>query len=222
MEVIMTRQDPRENLERLLKERGEDYAGLSRLIGKNAAYIQQFIKRGTPRKLDEEDRRTIAAYLGVSEALLGAPSSEHASGASDGMIRIPRLDVGASAGHGAITGSEVAVAHIAFDPKWLRQLCKGGTNKLSFIRVQGDSMTPTLDDGDDILVDGADGADRLRDGIYVLRREDTLMVKRLAINPFAARATITSDNPAYPEWRDVDLSTLTIIGRVVWAGRRLS
>jgi hypothetical protein len=222
MEVIMTSHDPRENLERLLKERGEDYAGLSRLIGKNAAYIQQFIKRGTPRKLDEEDRRTIAAYLGVSEALLGAPSSDHASGASDGMIRIPRLDVGASAGHGAITDSEVAVAHIAFDPKWLRQLCKGGTNNLSFIRVQGDSMTPTLDDGDDILVDGADGADRLRDGIYVLRREDTLMVKRLAINPFAARATITSDNPAYPEWRDVALSTLTIIGRVVWAGRRLS
>jgi phage repressor protein C with HTH and peptisase S24 domain len=218
----MTRPDPRETLERLLKERGEDYAGLSRLIGKNAAYIQQFIKRGTPRKLDEEDRRTIAAYLGVSEALLGGPSSEQASGASGGMIRVPRLDVGASAGHGAITDSEVAVAHIAFDPKWLRQLCKGGTNNLSFIRVQGDSMTPTLDDGDDILVDGADGEDRLRDGIYVLRREDTLMVKRLAINPFAARATITSDNPAYPEWRDVDLSTLTIIGRVVWAGRRLS
>ncbi|HEX9947011.1 MAG TPA: S24 family peptidase [Allosphingosinicella sp.] len=218
----MTRQDPRETLERLLKERGEDYAGLSRLIGKNAAYIQQFIKRGTPRKLDEEDRRTIAAYLGVSETLLGGPASEQSSGASGDMIRVPRLDVGASAGHGAITESEVAVAHIAFDPKWLRQLCKGGTNSLSFIRVQGDSMTPTLADGDDILVDGADGADRLRDGIYVLRREDTLMVKRLAINPFAARATITSDNPAYPEWRDVDLSTLTIIGRVVWAGRRLS
>ncbi|HEX8448805.1 MAG TPA: peptidase S24, partial [Allosphingosinicella sp.] len=46
----MDRNDPRETLERLLKERGEDFAGLSRLIGKNPAYIQQFIKRGTPRK----------------------------------------------------------------------------------------------------------------------------------------------------------------------------
>ncbi|HEX8512875.1 MAG TPA: S24 family peptidase [Allosphingosinicella sp.] len=218
----MDRIDPREALARLLKERGEDFAGLSRLIGKNPAYIQQFIKRGTPRKLDEDDRRTIARYLGVSEALLGGPSVGQSDDSTEGMIKVPRLDVGASAGHGAITGGEVAVSHIAFDPKWLRELCKGGTNKLSFIRVQGDSMSPTLADGDDILVDGADGADRLRDGIYVLRREDTLMVKRLAINPFAARATITSDNPAYPEWKDIDLSTLAIIGRVVWAGRRLS
>jgi len=217
----MDRPDPRETLERLLKERGEDFAGLSRLIGKNPAYIQQFIKRGTPRKLDEDDRRTIARYLGVSEQLLGAPDPQQPDG-DGGMIRIPRLDVEASAGHGAIAEGEGVVAHIAFDPQWLRQLCKGGTNKLSFIRVQGDSMSPTLADGDDILVDGADGSDRLRDGIYVLRREDTLMVKRLAVNPFAARATVSSDNPAYPEWRDVELSTLAIIGRVVWAGRRLS
>ncbi|HEU0135373.1 MAG TPA: S24 family peptidase [Allosphingosinicella sp.] len=214
--------DPRTALERLLRERGEDYAGLSRLIGKNPAYIQQFIKRGTPRKLDEQDRRTIARYLGVSEAVLGGPAAARGGDDQGDMVRVPRLDVGASAGHGAVADSEVPVAHIAFDPVWLRQLCKGGTNQLSFIRVQGDSMSPTLADGDDILVDGADGADRLRDGIYVLRREDMLMVKRLAINPFADRATISSDNPAYPEWRDVELATLAIIGRVVWAGRRLS
>jgi phage repressor protein C with HTH and peptisase S24 domain len=218
----MDQVDPRANLERILKEKGEDFAGLSRLIGKNAAYIQQFIKRGTPRKLDEDDRRKIARYLGVSEALLGGPATRSPDDSSDEMVKVPRLDVGASAGHGAINESEVAVSHIAFDPKWLRELCKGGTNRLSFIRVQGDSMSPTLADGDDILVDGADGTDRLRDGIYILRRDDTLMVKRLAINPFAARATITSDNPAYPEWKDIELSTLDVIGRVVWAGRRLT
>lgn len=214
--------DPRYTLERILKEKGEDFAGLSRLIGKNPAYIQQFIKRGTPRKLDEDDRRTIARYLGVSEAVLGAPAPDPRDDLVEGMVRVPRLDIGASAGHGAIADGEAPVAHIAFDPQWLRQLCKGATNNLSFIKVQGDSMSPTLADGDDILVDGADGADRLRDGIYVLRRDETLMVKRLAVNPFAAQATITSDNTAYPEWKDVDLATLAIIGRVVWAGRRLT
>ena len=49
--------DARAALERLIEERGEDYAALSRLIGRNAAYIQQFIKRGTPKRLSEEDRR---------------------------------------------------------------------------------------------------------------------------------------------------------------------
>ena len=40
-------------------------------------------------------------------------------------------------------------------------------------------MAPTLSAGDDILVDLADAADRLHDGIYVLRVDDALLVKRL-------------------------------------------
>jgi phage repressor protein C with HTH and peptisase S24 domain len=217
----MTSLDQRAALDRLIKERGEDYAGLSRLLGKNAAYIQQFIKRGTPRKLDEHDRKLIARYFGVSEALLGGPASEELL-ASTEMMRVPRLDVGASAGHGALNESERAVSHIAFDPKWLRQLCRGEMSRLSFIRVEGDSMVPMLSDGDDILVDQNDGSERLRDGIYVLRRDDTLMVKRLAVNPFARSITIKSDNLTYPEWRDVDLATVHVIGRVIWTGRRLT
>ena len=98
----MDSNDPRYTLQRILKEKGEDFAGLSRLIGKNPAYIQQFIKRGTPRKLDEDDRRTIARYLGVDEALLGGPSGDRSGDSTEGMIKVPRLDVGASAGHGAV------------------------------------------------------------------------------------------------------------------------
>jgi phage repressor protein C with HTH and peptisase S24 domain len=138
------------------------------------------------------------------------------------MVFIPRLDVGASAGHGSLANGEAAIGHIAFDPKWLRQICPAGPSGLSFIRVQGDSMSPTLSDGDDILVDQSQGAERLRDGVYVLRRDDALMVKRLALSPAPGRMTIKSDNPAYPEWPDFELSTLDIIGRVVWARRRLS
>ena len=69
----MAEADPRATLERLIRDRGEDYAGLSRLIGRNAAYIQQYIKRGSPRRLAEDDRRQLAAYFGIDEALLGAP-----------------------------------------------------------------------------------------------------------------------------------------------------
>ncbi|HWT14042.1 MAG TPA: S24 family peptidase [Allosphingosinicella sp.] len=211
--------DQRQALDRLIRERRDDYAGLSRLLGRNAAYIQQFIKRGVPRKLDSEDVQVLARYFGVSEAELGG---RRLDGEAGGLRRVPRLDVGASAGHGAVDGSEALVSHIGFDPAWLRQLCGTSSAELSFIHVQGDSMMPTLTHGDDILVDRADGAARLRDGIYVLRREDALMVKRLAINPVARLVTIKSDNPAYPEWRDCDLATLEVIGRVVWAGRRIS
>ena len=113
--------DPRSVLEGLIRERREDYTALSRLIGRNAAYIQQFIKRGSPRRLAEEDRRRLARYFGIDEALLGGPSHPPAA-ARDGLVTIPRLDVGASAGGGATDPSERMLGRIGFDPSWLRRL----------------------------------------------------------------------------------------------------
>ena len=55
----------------LIAESGESYAALSRLIGRNAAYLQQFVTRGSPRQLAERDRALLARYLGVPEARLG-------------------------------------------------------------------------------------------------------------------------------------------------------
>ena len=212
----------RETLEKLIRARGEDYASLSRLIGRNPAYIQQFIRRGVPRKLDEDDRRTLARYLGVEEAVLGAPVGAAApSSARQQMVVVPRLSVGASAGPGALSDDETETGAIAFDPLWLRRL-GARPGSLSMIAVQGESMVPTLNDGDEILVDQSDGAERIRDGIYVLRFDDALLVKRLALNPATRRLNIRSDNPAYPDWEDCNPADVHVIGRVVWVGRRLA
>lgn len=218
----MASADPRSALERLIRERGEDYAGLSRLIGRNPAYIQQYIKRGSPRRLGEDDRRLLARYLGVDEAVLGgAPAPAPRLGR--GMIAVPRLDVGASAGAGALDADERELGAIAFDPQWLRALgfSAAAARELSLIRVEGESMSPTLSDGDEILVDRADAAEGMREGIYVLRREDSLVVKRIALGP-AGRVSVRSDNADYAGWPDVDPSALEIIGRVVWVGRRVA
>jgi hypothetical protein len=204
-------------LARLIDEQGADYAGLSRLLGRNPAYIQQYISRGSPRRLAEQDRRLLARYFGVGEEVLGGPE---APGRGDGLVRVARLDVGASAGAGALGADERARGHIAFDPAWLRRLA-ADPKRLSLIRVEGDSMVPTLADGDEILVDGTDAAERLRDGIYVLRIEDALVVKRLARNPAGRTISIRSDNDAYPGWPDCDPATVEIVGRVVWVGRRI-
>lgn len=211
--------DARTALQRLIEERGEDYAGLSRLLGRNPAYVQQYIKRGSPRRLSEEDRRRLARYFGVDEAVLGAPPV--ADRGRGGLTPVPRLDIGAAAGAGALGGSERGRGHIAFDDAWLRRVARGAPDQLSIIRVAGDSMMPTLSDGDDILVDRGDAADRLRDGIYVLRIDDALAVKRLALNPAARMVSVRSDNPAYPAWPDCPLEAIAIVGRVVWIGRRI-
>jgi hypothetical protein len=211
--------DPRLVLERLCAERGEDFAGLSRMLGRNSAYIQQFVRRGVPKRLGEDERRKLARYFGVSEALLGGPADE--AGAVAGLLSVKRHPVMVSAGPGAIVTEELGKPYFAFDERWLKVLTGSSTDSLSIVRVEGDSMAPTLNAGDDILVDLGDAADRLRDGIYVLRIDDALVVKRIALNPVGRRVTVQSDNPAYPDWPDCTLKDINPIGRVIWSGRRI-
>jgi phage repressor protein C with HTH and peptisase S24 domain len=241
----MEEDDARAALDALIRQRGGNYGALSRLIGRNPAYIQQYIKRGTPRKLDEEDRRILAHYFGVEEDVLGGPSARRASGQvlqspdrgkaphvphktiGQSMAVVPRLSLGASAGLGSLDEDERASGVIAFDPAWLRTNGLKAAS-LSIVHVDGDSMAPTLSDGDDIMVNHDDGAARLRDGVYVLRFDDGLMVKRIALAPRVQvggrggwMLTVSSDNPHYPSWVDVDPALVDIVGRVVWASRRL-
>ena len=217
--LCVKRMDARAELERLIGERGEDYAGLSRLIGRNAAYVQQYIKRGIPKRLAEADRRLLARYFEVPEERLGGPAPD--PGREPGHVVVPRLDVGASAGHGALPGEERTRSSLAFDAGWLRRLGTGDVRLLSTIRVEGDSMIPTLADGDEIMVDRGDAAERLRDGIYVLRMDDVLMVKRIARAPGQGRVSVISDNPHYRSWDDLPMAAIQLVGRVVWTGRRV-
>ena len=212
--------DPRLVLERLCVERGEDFAGLSRMLGRNAAYIQQYIKRGVPKRLSEEDRRKLARYFDVDESLFGGPAPQLKP--AEHLIAIPRFDVHASAGPGAFAEGESPVAHLGFDERFLKQLCGARPSDLSIIRVRGDSMFPTLADGDDIMVDRSVAGMRLHDGIYVLRRDETLAVKRIAVHPGTRKITISSDNASYPTLPDCDPADVDVIGRVVWAGRKIS
>ena len=211
--------DPRKVFERLCAERGEDFAGLSRLLGKNPAYIQQYIRRGTPKRLKEEERRKLARYFGVAESVLGGPEE---GGPVGGLVPVPRAMVRASAGPGAFPAEEQAKPYFAFDERWLRALTGASADDLSIIKVEGDSMSPTLNDGDDILLDRRGCTEQLRDGIYVLRVDDSLLVKRLAIHPLGSRVTVQSDNPNYPDWPDCGLDEIHCIGRVIWAGRKIA
>lgn len=212
--------DPRVVLERLCAERGEDFAGLSRMLGRNSAYIQQYVRRGVPKRLKEEERRKLAHYFAVSESLLGGPPD--LPGPADGLVRVNRHPVRVSAGPGAVVGEELGRPCLAFDERWLKALTQSPPRMLSVIQVEGDSMAPTLNAGDDILVDLGDCLERLRDGIYVLRADDALVVKRLALHPSGGRVTVQSDNPAYPDWPDCSVDEIHCIGRAIWAARKLA
>jgi len=189
------------------------------MLGRNAAYIQQYVRRGVPRRLKEEERRKLARYFAVSESLLGGPPEE--PGAATGLISVKRHPVSVSAGPGAIVSEERGRPYFGFDERWLKALTTTPPAKLSIVRVEGDSMAPTLSAGDDILVDLGDAANRVRDGIYVLRVDDAVVVKRIALHPMGGKVTVQSDNPAYPDWPDFNFDKINCIGRVIWAGRKV-
>jgi hypothetical protein len=229
MMTAMEHDDARAILDRLIRERGDNYGAVSKLIGRNPAYIQQFVKRGSPRKLDEADRKLLARYFGVEERLLGAPDEQPWQAApargrkpvpGGALVIVPRLALGASAGPGSLEEDESMAGAVGFSERWLRTL-GGKPDMLSMIRVDGESMSPTLNDGDDIMVDRSDGIERLRDGIYVLRMDDVLMVKRIARTPRRDRFAVRSDNPRFPSWDAVDATDIVIVGRVIWTGRRV-
>lgn len=211
--------EARARLLALARERKVSLARLSELIGRNTTYLQQFVGRGSPRRLEERDRHTLARFFGVDESELGAPAGfvlSESRGTRAEWCDVPRLALGASAGPGAVATEELPIGAFRFSSRWLREQGLDPA-QLSAIRVEGDSMQNTLRDGDEILVDRAPRP--LRDGIHVVRSGDALMVKRLDLARPGVLALV-SDNPAY---RTIELAPdeVQVIGRVVWKSGRL-
>jgi repressor LexA len=199
--------DPRQRLAALAAQRGVSLAACSRLIGRSHAYLQQWIARGSPRVLAERDRRVLADFLGVDEAALGGPPARARP------WRAPRLDVAASAGTGAVNDGEAALGASVVTPELagslgLREGCA------AVIRVRGDSMAPGLVDGDELLVDEGATTPDAAGGIYVVRIDGALLVKR--VRRGEERLQVSSDNPDAPP---VPEGEVTVVGRVVWQGR---
>jgi len=221
----MDNNDTRANLLRLSAERGVSLAALSALIGRNSSYLQQFVRKGSPRKLEENDRRTLARFFGVDDSLLGGDGDDvpeeisftaKAKPSRSDWVDVPRLALDASAGPGALAGVEQPFGALRFSQGWLRGMGLDPA-RLTTIAVAGDSMQPTLNDGDEILVDQS--RQTPRDGIHVVRVGDTLLVKRIDMGR-PGRIRLRSDNAIYDPL-DLAPDEVAVIGRVVWKGGRL-
>jgi phage repressor protein C with HTH and peptisase S24 domain len=185
------------------------------MLGRNSSYLQQYISKGSPRRLEERDRRRLADFFGVAEAELGAPEEKSADSRGE-WVEVPRLSLDASAGPGATAAEEIPFDAFRFRRRWLRE---NGLDpaQLSAIRVMGDSMDPLLRDGDEILVDRTPRP--FREGVHVVRLGDALYVKLLQTVP-PNRLLLISQNVAYGPV-EVAMSDVDVVGRVVWKGGRI-
>ncbi|KNC89931.1 repressor [Trabulsiella odontotermitis] len=135
------------------------------------------------------------------------------------FVFVPRYNVNASAGYGAWNDDETPMFTVSFRRYWVTNHLKADPSNLSVISVYGDSMEGVLNDKDIILVNHSDRDPR--EGIYVLRVDGQLLVKRVQRLP-GAQLRVTSTNPAYEPFT-INLnnvpSDFDIVGKVVWYGR---
>jgi len=132
------------------------------------------------------------------------------------VVSIPLHDVEASAGSGALLDAPVEeLERIDFQRSWLQRQFHTSPVGLVLIYVRGESMEPTLRSGDIILVDRK--VTEPREGIFVVRLDGSLLVKRLQVYP-GRRIEVCSDNPAYKSF-ELDVKDppddFAVIGRVL-------
>lgn len=140
------------------------------------------------------------------------------SQASDNFFNIKYFPhVKSAAGSGCINHDET-IEYIPFPKIYINNIIKVSPQNLNVICVSGDSMYPTIQDQDLILIDRS--IDNLsKEGIYTFRQADNLQIKRLQIIE-NNNIRVNSDNKFYGSYTTT-LKDIEIIGIVVWYGRKI-
>jgi len=215
---------------------------LAKACGISRASVNAWVN-GKTDSIDGKYLTTAAYYLGVSAHWLstgegpmlpgsGGPSLAISAASlapapvpGAPAISVPLLANAGSMGPGTeIQHDDVLVGHIALSEQWVaRRLKPTSPTALRFIHAYGDSMHPTFEDGDVLLVDTGMRDPKAIDGVYVMAANDRVYIKRVR-QRMDGVVEISSDNPTV---KTVDVLNgdhrIDILGRVVWCwnGRKL-
>ncbi|MGO7341499.1 S24 family peptidase [Rhizobium johnstonii] len=220
--------------DRLLEAVGdESIHAFSKKSGISDSSLRGYLKGAMPgadialkiAEVAKVDLKWLIAGTGSKE--IKPPEDAFEGGALDSRGRIvneiafiPRLDVQASAGMGSLVVSEDTVDILAFNRNWLRERSINAV-AARVLDVKGDSMEPTIRDGDILVVDTS--ITQVRDNaIYVIIYAGNVLVKRVHLKRDGS-LTLISDNERYPR-EDVpieEVPDLHIAGRVMWFGRSI-
>ncbi len=232
---MKTQEEIRKYLAKVIVEQGKSYREVSLSIGRKDQYIHQYITYGLPQQLKEDDRRALAQLLHIDEQDLSSkplysPLPAHMTGVNivadkiaatvssffkkphPDTVGIEMLDVSACCGTGIENLSERAVGIWQMPLMDFKAISQASPEYIKIVKAVGDSMQPTINDGDFVFVD-ISSQSMGSDGIYVLSGETGLSVKRLQ-NDYNGNVTIISDNKLYNA-RPIPMNDIHILGRVV-------
>lgn len=189
-------------------------SALAKTVGVSRAAVAQWEGETTVPTLDKVE--VIARALGKSPCFLafgeGAEDAEVLDGAP-----VDQFEIRVSAGHGALIAEEMRTGRWVVPPQVLSRMRRRATDHLAIIEARGDSMAPTIADGEPIWVSThPDDLSPYGGGIFVISDGVGTMVKRLdyILRSDPPRVRVVSDNPAYSAV-ELTADELTIHARVV-------
>jgi len=200
--------------------RGHSLLKLASLLGVSASWLMT----GESGHISSEE---VAAGLSNQQEPedMGATALEAYRGRIPGAI--PENDARAGAGDGSVGDHEVVtlqrgdayvghkvLSEWTFPPAFLRHELRVQPGGIMILEVVGDSMSPSLQSGDRVIIDTAH-ARPVPDGIYVIDEGDGPMVKRLQLirRSAPAEVRVISDNQHHEPYT-LRLEDVRIIGRV--------
>jgi phage repressor protein C with HTH and peptisase S24 domain len=214
-----------------LKKRMEDVrmsqAELARRVGISQTAVQKLTSGAAYNsrylhKIARELGTTPAFLTGEiddpSEGALPAPKAQDIAEQLDAVL-VPQVEIGLSMGGGALIDDWPVVQQVPMSRSWLRSLTPSSPEHLMIAPGVGDSMMPTILDGDLTIIDRAQNTPRQQDRIWALTYGGWGMIKRLRALPDGT-LQINSDNPSVSPIIAYE-GEAQIIGRVVGVVRRI-
>lgn len=131
---------------------------------------------------------------------------------------VPMVETRLCAGNGSFVLSENVEGYYAFRKSWVRSVATSARD-LVLMRVDGDSMNPTIRSGDTVMID-ASRRTIIEGQVFALRVDDTIMIKRLSYRP-GGRVLVGSDNRQEFDPYEVDLADLHVLGQIIFFSRVL-
>jgi phage repressor protein C with HTH and peptisase S24 domain len=205
---------------RLIMQQFGSIADLARAVGVSDNAIYKWVAgRGLPSTISLVNLAKAAGvsveWLATGKGAAAKIKPETRPAESAEFVSPPRDAI--RAGGKIIIQNPQIVDFLKFRPDWLQRTVGVDAKSLALIEAVGDSMAPTVDENDLVLVDLRQSRFK-SDGVYVLCSGNDLSIKRIQRQP-DGMLVIRSDNPAYQP-ATVAPDSITLLGRVIWlAGR---
>lgn len=138
------------------------------------------------------------------------------------FLKIPFYDSRLVTGCNALFDGGLAEESIILPMRWPADNAGTASTELSFTRMNGDALSPTLRDGQLLLVDRS--VEVVGEGIYVFFIDGFMFIQRLTRRPgepiYYLDSDLSKPPSLLPKFEDYEERS-GIVGRVIWAGGKL-